>query len=1401
MRDSGISGDRSSAGCFRALVAVLSLIGACVGVAHAQVVTEFSAGITASPRGITAGPDGNLWFTEASGDRIGRITPLGVVTEFSAGITAGARPQGITAGPDGNLWFTEPGGNRIGRINPTTQVITEFSTGLTPGATPFGITAGPDGNLWFAENFGLSSDRGIGRITPLGVITEFKTGISPGVNNVYITAGPDGNLWFTESFGQRIGRITPLGVVTEFSNTLGAAPYYITAGPDGNLWFTLPNIDRIGRITPLGVVTEFSAGITAGASPRGITTGSDGNLWFTENFGSPNPRIGRITPAGVVTEFATGIAAGMQPDGIVAGPDTNLWFVEANGNRIGRVSTGTTPAISLTFNGKLRDRVGQRESVPVNPDPDGKSDGTFTLLLPVSGLIIKKLEICQKSVPCQPLPADSSINRWDTVPGNGKWVIGVARALDSAALLNAPDGSIPSSSLFGSSTKIFISDILPNPSVFAAGSPFTLTATFFNDSTASATTVIGTTPVELFGLEVTQGIQDLQNSVPLVAGKRTFVRANVRAVDAGAVGALISGSLTARNLSNGSVFGTITNSNVGITIPLKLSPDRGILDDSLYFEIPVAWTQGNVEFEFGLNTGPLACSEPGGASDCKVAVNFQPRKPLTITFLGIAWTAAGVTHNNILGDVMTTIKEIKGLFPISDITFDLEGGTTTRNPCSASEFGSATTGNLVTDIQTIRNNECAAGTPCKQFYIALVADQSSCTNLVPPDLPLNGQALDIPSNNAVAFARRNGLGYLGPGCKGCFNPVMDSIARAHELSHASGNFHTASGAGEAGPNASYSPPGGYISPDPNPDGADTAYGFDVNNISGSRIYGPGTEDFMAYARPRWMSVYNYNRLFTIVGAPSSALGNFNSKAAVASAGELQVSATKVVLVRGGIVQSDAKLNPLYVTNTNGAIILPPPGSYAIRFADSLGNTLATYSFEPGKLTETDGFAFSLLLPWDIGARRIELLRNGLVIASRQASANVPVVTVTAPNGGESLSGASATFSWSATDTDADPLLYLVEYSRDAGATWRTLAIDWNSTNLPVDVTRLPGTTQALIRVTATDGFNSSQDQSDSIFTVGRHAPEAVILTPENNRLYVADQTVILQGLAYDMEDGSLTGGNLIWSSSLDGQIATGESPAINATTLQEGTHLITLTGRDSDAQTGAATLSIVIARTRPVLPATLSVNATGLFFKSYFGSGQSAAQRIAIRNSGDGGLTWSATADQPWIGVSPAGGATPANLDVTVDATGLSAGQYSGQITVTAAGAASSPQLIAVNLLIPPAVPPRIDIDGNNSYDALTDGLMIVRYLFGLSGAALTDGAIGPMATRTVPTDIVQFLDSIRTALDVDANGQSDALTDGLMLIRYLSGLRGAALTSGVVGSGATRSGAEIEQYIKVLMP
>src|SRR5439155_22959567 len=70
-----------------------------------------------SPQGITAGPDGNLWFTEFDGNRIGRITPGGTITQFPIPVShIYSFPEVITAGPYGNLWFTENFSKQIGSI-------------------------------------------------------------------------------------------------------------------------------------------------------------------------------------------------------------------------------------------------------------------------------------------------------------------------------------------------------------------------------------------------------------------------------------------------------------------------------------------------------------------------------------------------------------------------------------------------------------------------------------------------------------------------------------------------------------------------------------------------------------------------------------------------------------------------------------------------------------------------------------------------------------------------------------------------------------------------------------------------------------------------------------------------------------------------------------------------------------------------------------------------------------------------------------------------------------------------------------------------------------------------------------------------------------------------------------
>jgi hypothetical protein len=119
-------------------------------------------------------------------------------------------------------------------------------------------------------------------------------------------------------------------------------------------------------------------------------------------------------------------------------------------------------------------------------------------------------------------------------------------------------------------------------------------------------------------------------------------------------------------------------------------------------------------------------------------------------------------------------------------------------------------------------------------------------------------------------------------------------------------------------------------------------------------------------------------------------------------------------------------------------------------------------------------------------------------------------------------------------------------------------------------------------------------------------------------------------------------------------------------------------------------------------------------------------------------------------------------------------------------------------------VVPTLNVSANfpNLYDPRTHGLLTVRHLFGLTGTALTNGALGASASWTDPAVIKIYLDSARADFDIDGNGRTDALTDGLLILRYLLGLRGTALIAGVVDPLGSRQGAaDIEAYILSLMP
>ena len=300
-----------------------------------------------NPGSITAGPDGNLWFTETNANKVAKVTVSGTFTEYSIP-TPASGPRGIATGPDGNLWLTEDLANKIAKVT-TSGAITEYSI-PTPASLPWDIVAGPDRNLWFTENHANK----VAKITTSGVITEYTT---PAIcDPLGIAKAADESLWFTvtraadslvwpECGGFSVAKVTTSGAITHYplpgADQLGTVgqPGRIAAGPDGNLWFTQctwMTAPEVARVTPSGAFTEYRIPFDdiPEACPDGITAGPDGNLWVTMSLGG---FVVRLTPAGAFTEYTF---PGFSPyrfttfhsnqGGIATGPDGNLWITGPN---------------------------------------------------------------------------------------------------------------------------------------------------------------------------------------------------------------------------------------------------------------------------------------------------------------------------------------------------------------------------------------------------------------------------------------------------------------------------------------------------------------------------------------------------------------------------------------------------------------------------------------------------------------------------------------------------------------------------------------------------------------------------------------------------------------------------------------------------------------------------------------------------------------------------------------------------------------------------------------------------------------------------------------------------------------------------------------------------------------
>lgn len=688
------------------------------------------------------------------------------------------------------------------------------------------------------------------------------------------------------------------------------------------------------------------------------------------------------------------------------------------------------------------------------------------------------------------------------------------------------------------------------------------------------------TPV-LEVLEVTQVIQDWKNSIPLFNGKETLVRAYITAKEEKS----FTARLIVRDMAGNEVFLNPLNAKYKTqktTTSNNAKLDwRKNLDKSLNFILTPELSAGQKKLTLEGGGKTIDCKKV--ANDCSVTVNFQKPNALEVEFVNVKWKNKDDQHTPYImrteefeKAVTEVHKRIVAMYPIDKIKFSINATkviqSKVRLPDSYADFLTQ----VNEEIGTLRPQNA------NRLYVGLLkGPHSGGPQVVGAAAQEKNTNINLPYGSVLLY----------PDVES--SPAGDFSTAAHEVAHMLGIYHVDCGS-PAKPFENFPPENrNRIGPTPNgpTDQNINKYIFGYNSHSTKKNSKPKilsyeSYDLMTYCRDDWMSDYTYNnKLIPFLENrfsqnPQSPVANLNGllNKQVLNA----VSLKFYSLFRGTIdfINDTAVFDPVYPGESDTELPVPSTGEYRLQLLDEVGNVQKAIDFTP--IVSTEAIApqtgyFIIPVPFDESIKKAVVVKDNVPIGQRVATKNAPTVKVSFPNGGEQLSDTAATVTWEANDADGDALTYLVEFSNDGGSTWKTLGLDVPDKSYEIDLTLLGKTPNALIRVTASDGFNTAMDESDGTFSTPNSSPAAFIDSPSDSDVFAGETPVIFSGTALDVEDGKLNGTSLSWTSNLNGFLGNGENLYLpDATQLKAGVHIITFIATDKDGVSARDSVKIIV---------------------------------------------------------------------------------------------------------------------------------------------------------------------------------------------------------------------------------
>ena len=423
-------------------------------------------GASATVTTTRVGQRGYLTFSGTAGQKV------------SLGVNA------ITPGSGNDLYVFNPDGSTLTWTS-TTTTNTNFHMTL-PATGSYTLMLDPDGTNTGSASLTLSSEVNAGtividgasatttttRVGQRGYLTFSGTAgqkVSLGVNA--ITPGSGNDLYVFNPDGSTLTWTSTTTTNTNFHMTLPTTgTYTIMLDPDGtntgSATLTLSSEVDGGTVTTNGPSVPITIS-RVGQRARltfGGTVGQQAIVRLTSNsMGSVT--VALLKPDGTQLTWSTSSGASFDLS-MQTLPTTGTYtiLVDPAGTNTGSINVAVIIPVSLTlsFNGKIRDRVGQGNAA-INPD--GSLDGTFTVTLQVGSgnRTVTSLDLRR-----------SAGGVWDTLT-NSFWVSGAANSLDDP-LFNNSAGAVNFAVADGGSFNIFASD--QNNIYLNSGSVFTLTVSF-----------------------------------------------------------------------------------------------------------------------------------------------------------------------------------------------------------------------------------------------------------------------------------------------------------------------------------------------------------------------------------------------------------------------------------------------------------------------------------------------------------------------------------------------------------------------------------------------------------------------------------------------------------------------------------------------------------------------------------------------------------------------------------------------------------------------------------------------------------------------------------------------------------------------------------------------------------